>query len=68
MVLAGENTNALLGKESQLHSIAVLWECAEGEGSFRWSGITETFVIPIKSKADVSPAWLPAPISKVEKP
>lgn len=66
IVLAGENTNVLQGLESQLPSTAVIWEGAEGEGSFRWSGITETFVIPIKSKADVSPARLPAPISKVE--
>lgn len=40
ILLAGENTNALQGKEPQLDSFAVIWECAEGEGSFRRSGIT----------------------------
>lgn len=60
IVLAGENTDALQGKEPQLHTFAAVWECAEGEGSFRWSGITETFVLPIKSQADVSLACLRA--------
>jgi len=50
--------NTLQGKEFQLHSTAIIWECAEGEGSFRWSGITEAFVIPIRSTADVPPAGL----------